>query len=282
MTKDIYNVGFGIWNKLISIAVTLFTTSPTKASEGEVYATAKSLYDAISDISIPIATVFFLIAIFRDVVSAPPDQQTRKLFGSGLKYTIMLGILANLWLIMGYVIQIADGITAKFESAESSYTMSMDNHPDLLAAITEIEDLSIWDGNNIFAKIMLFLAAIITLIITVSSCISILSSAFQRIIKPLVILPFAAITVALGAGSGESTRVMTQYLKTFFGFCISGAFMIVCVIMGVSLSDGLISFDMASLSTYEKALYNSVQCAITPIVIAGLVKTADSIIGKFF
>ena len=131
-------------------------------------------------------------------------------------------------------------------------------------------------------KIMLFLAAIITLIITVSSCISILSSAFQRIIKPLVILPFAAITVAMGAGSGESTRVMTQYLKTFYGFCISGAFMLVCVKLGVALSDGLISFDMASLSTYEKALYNSVQCAITPIVIAGLVKTADSVIGKFF
>lgn len=281
MTKDIYNVGFGIWNTLISIAVTLFTTSPT-AANGNVYATAKSLYDAISDISIPIATVFFLIAIFRDVVSAPPDQQTRKLFGSGLKYTIMLGILANLWLIMGYVIQIADGITGSFSAEGSAYTMSMDDHPDLLAAITEIEDLSIWDGNNIFAKIMLFLAAIITLIITVSSCISILSSAFQRIIKPLVILPFAAITVAMGAGSGESTRVMTQYLKTFFGFCISGAFMLVCVKLGVALSDGLISFDMASLSTYEKALYNSVQCAITPIVIAGLVKTADSVIGKFF
>lgn len=281
MTKDIYNVGFGIWNTLISIAMTLFTTSPT-AANGNVYATAKSLYDAISDISIPIATVFFLIAILRDIVTAPSDQQTQKLFSSGLKYTVMLGILANLWLIMGYVIQIADGITAKFASAGTGYTMSMDNHPDLLAAITEIEDLSIWDGNNIFAKIMLFLAAIITLIVIVSSCISILSSAFQRIIKPLVILPFAAITVAMGAGSGESTRVMTQYLKTFFGFCISGAFMIVCVKMGVSLSDGLISFDMASLSTYEKALYNSVQCAITPIVIAGLVKTADSIIGKFF
>ena len=281
MTKDIYNVGFGIWNKLISIAVTLFTTSPT-AANGNVYATAKSLYNAISDISIPIATVFFLIAIFRDVVSAPPDQQTRKLFGSGLKYTIMLGILANLWLIMGYVIQIADGITGSFSAEGAAYKMSMDDHPDLLAAITEIEDLSIWDGNNIFAKIMLFLAAIITLIITVSSCISILSSAFQRIIKPLVILPFAAITVAMGAGSGESTRVMTQYLKTFFGFCISGAFMLVCVKLGVALSDGLISFDMASLSTYEKALYNSVQCAITPIVIAGLVKTADSVIGKFF
>ena len=212
MTKDIYNVGFGIWNTLISIAMTLFTTSPT-AANGNVYATAKSLFDAISDISIPIATVFFLIAILRDIVTAPSDQQTQTLFRSGLKYTVMLGILVNLWLIMGYVIQIADGITAKFASAGSSYTMSMDNHPDLLAAITEIEDLSIWDGNNIFAKIMLFLAAIITLIVIVSSCISILSSAFQRIIKPLVILPFAAITVAMGAGSGESTRVMTQYLK---------------------------------------------------------------------
>lgn len=279
MTEDIYKVAFGIWNKLIEIAVTLFTTSPTSANDF-VYATARTLYNSISSISTPIATVFFLIAIFRDVVSAPPDQQTRKLFGSGLKYTIMLGILANLWTIMGYIIQIADGITTAFSVSGATYTMSLSG--DLSAAIAEIEDLSIWDGNNIFAKIMLFIAAFVTLIIIVASCISILSSAFQRIIKPLVLLPFSALTVAMGSGSGDASRVMTQYLKTFFGFCISGAFMVVCVKMGVSLASGLIAFDIDSLSTYERALYISVQYAVTPIVIAGLVKTADSVIGKFF
>ena len=131
-------------------------------------------------------------------------------------------------------------------------------------------------------KLLFFIASIVTLGIIVASCISILSSAFQRILKPLAILPFSSITVALASGTHEAERVTTSYIKTFFGFCISGAFMVICIKLGTALTNGgLIAFDFANLSTNEKLLYISVQNMITPIVIAGLVKTADSVIGRF-
>lgn len=58
MTEDIFNTAYSIWNNLIEIAMTLFTTSPT-AANGSVYSTCKNIYTAISDIALPIAIVFF-------------------------------------------------------------------------------------------------------------------------------------------------------------------------------------------------------------------------------
>ena len=283
MVESVYKAGFSIWNQLIDLAMTLFTTSPTTAN-GSVYATAHSLYLAIQSISTPIAIVFFLIAIFRDVVTTPPDQQARRFFGDAVKFGIMIGILTNLWSVMGYIIQIADGVTAAL-NASATYQMSVSS--DLSSVIAEAEkqpenfNIGLW-VDYIFTNILFFIAALATLVVIISSCILILSSAFQRIIKPLAIIPFSSITVAMGAGSGDANRVMTNYLKTFFGFCISGAFMVICVKMGVSLTTGMVAFDINSLTLHEKVIFMSVQTSITPIIIAGLIKSADSIIGRFF
>jgi hypothetical protein len=59
--------------------------------------------------------------------------------------------------------------------------------------------------------------------------------------------------------------------------------MVICVKLGVALTTGgLIAFDIDSLSLHEKVLYISVQNMITPLVIAGLIKTTDSVVGRFF
>lgn len=299
MTESVYNCAYGIWNSLINIAMTLFTTSPKVANAG-VYSTCKSMYNAITDISLPIAIVFFLIAICKDVVSSPPDQQVRRFFGDGLKFCILIGILANLWDVMGYIMQIADGVTDKLASnGSASYLMTISD--DLKSVITEVSSLKPQTeihftsfGTDLIAfaseyleiamtQLLFFIAAIMSLVVIVASCISILSSAFQRILKPLAILPFSSITVAMASGSNEAERVTTSFIKTFFGFCISGAFMVICVKLGTGLTNGgLIAFDLADLSTSEKCLYISVQNMITPIVISGLVKTSDSVIGRFF
>lgn len=268
----------------MEIAMTLFTVSPT-AANGSVYATANTLYTSISDISVPIAIVFFLLAIFKDVVSTPPDQQARRFLGDALKFGIMVGILINLWPIMGYIMQIADGITDKFAlGSAASYQLTVSS--DLHSVISELDqDVMFLSGemwNHIKATIILLIASMATFLIIVSSAVAVISCSFQRIIKPLAILPLSSITIAMAAGSGDTSRVTTNYTKTFFGFCISGAFMVICVKMGVSLGSGLIAFDMSALTLTEKALYISVQNAVIPLVIAGLIKSADSIIARFF
>lgn len=285
MIESIYNAGYGIWNYLINIAMTLFTTSPT-AANGSVYGTTKTLYNAISSIATPIAVVFFLIAILKDVMGTPVEQQARRFLQDALKFTVMIGIVLNLWDIMGYIMQIADGITDSFASnTHATYELSVSD--DLKAVLAELDaDVDFFSAEKweqIKATIIMMIASMATFGIVIASGISIISCAFQRIIKPLVILPFSSIAVAMGTGSGDASRVMVNYLKTFFGFCLSGAFMVICIKLGVSLSDGgLIAFDLDSLSTTEKALYISVQNAIVPLVISGLVKGTDSIISKIF
>lgn len=279
MIESIYNSGYEIWNYLISIAMNLFTTSPT-AANGSVYSTSKTLYNAISNISVPIAIVFFLIAIFKDVIGTPPEKQIQRFFGDVLKFAIMIGILVNLWSIMGYIMQIADGITDKVAmQAGATYELSMS--AEFIDVINEAKDADkIMD--LIIANIILVLTAVASFVILIAAAVSIVSCSFQRIIKPLVILPFSSITVAMASGSGNASRITVSYLKTFFGFCISGAFMVICVKLGVSLGQGLIAFDVNSLTLIEKVIYISTQNALIPLVIAGLVKGADSMIGKFF
>jgi hypothetical protein len=296
----IYEAAFGIWNSIIGIAMTLFTKSP-RAAAGSVYSTTHTLYNAISDIALPITIVFFLIAICKDVISTPPEQQLRKFLSDALKLVIMIGILANLWDVMGYIMQIADGITKKFAEADTT-TYKMEVSDDLASALTEIAELSPefpeHDGilgifsvlpqfvmnivEVILINILSLLTSIVMLGVVVASSMSILNCAFQRILKPLVILPFASVMVAMASGSSEAERVATSYIRTFFGLCLSGAFMVIAVKLGVALTNGgLIAFDYGSLTSTEKILYITVQTVVTPLVIAGLVKQSDSMLGRF-
>lgn len=302
-TESVYNVGFDIWNKLMEIAITMFTTSPSAAS-GDVYSIIKTLYDSIRSISVPLCTVFFLIAIIKDVLATDPQQASRKLAYQTIKYAVFLGMLANLWEIMGGLMAVADGITDAMGSASA---VEMTASSDLTTLITEVnalapvtvhsqdftimgagtwlkESLQIFEEKTqiMMFKGAFFISGIVFVGTIIACCLSILSAAFQRILKPLVIMPFSAITVALAAGTPEAERVATSYLKTFFGFCLSGAFMVVCVNIGTAMSNGgLIVFDITDMDLTSRMIYICLQNVITPIVIAGLVKSVDSIIGRF-
>lgn len=288
IVKALYNCAFTVWNALMKIAMTLFTTSPKLAGGGTPYSTVHTFYNAIADATVPIATVFFIIAIYKSVVSAPPGQQAQRFLHDALRYCIILYIAANMWSIMGYIIDFTDGITGKI-SATSGYTLSvsgdMENIIDTCLKLPSFELSGEWlekFWSTIGCSLLFLIGGIVLLFIMVASCLSIISSAFQRILKPLMILPFAGIAIALGAGGHDISRSLLTYIKTFFGFCISGALMVVAVKTGVSLCTNLVNFDLTSASNVYKCILITVQMAITPIVISGLVKSSDAITARMF
>lgn len=288
IVRALYNCAFTIWNSLIGIAMTLFTTSPKTAAYGTPYSTVHAFYNAISDATVPIATVFFIIAIYKSVISAPPGQQAMRFLQDALRYCIILFIAANMWSVMGYIIDFSDGITGKL-SATSGYTLTVSGDMasiiDSCLAFPAFEFSGEWVEkfwSTIGCSLLFLIGGIVLLFIMVASCLSIISSAFQRILKPLMILPFAGIAIALGAGGHEVSRSLVSYIKTFFGFCISGAVMVIAVKTGVSLCTNLVNFDLTGASNIYKCILITVQMAITPIVISGLVKGSDAIISRMF
>lgn len=288
IVKALYNCAFTVWNALMKIAMTLFTTSPKLAGGGTPYSTVHAFYNAIADATVPIATVFFIIAIYKTVVSAPPGQQAQRFLQDALRYCIILYIAANMWSIMGYIIDFTDGITGKI-SATSCYTLSvsgdMESIIDSCLELPSFELSGEWlekFWSTIGCSLLFLIGGIVLLFIMVASCLSIISSAFQRILKPLMILPFAGIAIALGAGGHDISRSLLTYIKTFFGFCISGALMVVAVKTGVSLCTNLVNFNLAGASNVYKCILITVQMAITPIVISGLVKGSDAITSRMF
>lgn len=288
IVKALYNCAFTVWNALMKIAMTLFTTSPKLAGGGTPYSTVHTFYNAIADATVPIATVFFIIAIYKSVVSAPPGQQAQRFLHDALRYCIILYIAANMWSIMGYIIDFTDGITGKI-SATSGYTLSvsgdMESIIETCLKLPSFELSGEWlekFWSTIGCSLLFLIGGIVLLFIMVASCLSIISSAFQRILKPLMILPFAGIAIALGAGGHDISRSLLTYIKTFFGFCISGALMVVAVKTGVSLCTNLVNFDLTSASNVYKCILITVQMAITPIVISGLVKSSDAITARMF
>ena len=189
---------------------------------------------------------------------------------------------------MGYIIDFTDGITGKI-SATSGYTLSVS--VDMEKIIEDCLKLPSFElsgewlekfWSTIGCSLLFLIGGIVLLFIMVASCLSIISSAFQRILKPLMILPFAGIAIALGAGGHDISRSLVTYIKTFFGFCISGALMVVAVKTGVSLCTNLVNFDLTSASNVYKCILITVQMAITPIVISGLVKGSDAITARMF
>ena len=193
IVKALYNCAFTVWNALMKIAMTLFTTSPKLAGGGTPYSTVHSFYNAIADATVPIATVFFIIAIYKSVVSAPPGQQAQRFLHDALRYCIILYIAANMWSIMGYIIDFTDGITGKI-SATSGYTLSVSG--DMEKIIEDCLKLPSFElsgewlekfWSTIGCSLLFLIGGIVLLFIMVASCLSIISSAFQRILKPLMI-----------------------------------------------------------------------------------------------
>ena len=288
IVKALYNCAFFVWNNLIGIAMTLFTTSPKSAGGGTPYTVVHNFYNAISDATVPIATVFFIIAIYKSVVSTPPAQQAQRFLQDALRYCIILFVASNMWNIMGYIMTFADGITGKIATTVT-YTLSVSG--DLESIIDSCLEFPAFELSGewvasfwscVGCSLLFLIGGVVMLFIMVASCLSIISSAFQRILKPLMVLPFAGIAIALGAGGHDISRSLVSYIKTFFGFCISGAMMVVAVKCGVSLCTTLVNFDLSGSNDIYKCILITVQMAITPIVISGLVKGSDSIIARMF
>lgn len=293
LIKHIYNAAAYCWNKLIEIAITLCNTSPRTAAGGSLYSVVRNFYNVMLGCTVPLATVFFIIAIYKEVVSSPPEQQAKRFLMDAFKYVMILYLSTQLWNVLGYIMSFADSLTSSVSVSASACQINLTGS-DLFNAIDALSiDFSITDIvadtggffsealTKTIASFIYVIAGLLSVLVMVASGISIINVAFQRIIKPLIAIPFSTVILGIGSCSGEGSRMMWHFGKNYLGFCLSGAFMILSIKLGSTLCSQAVTPELtASAGTIYSAIILTVQINLTAIVVSGLCKATDSFVAR--
>ena len=295
----LYKIAYAFWNTLLNTGVTLIKMPLNEAGGGSLWGTAAECYDKIVLCTVPLATIFFMISIYRAVISEPPEQQLRKFLQDAIRFAIILYISANMMHILQIIAQFSSGLTNALAVDDLGKSLTDSKYEDsLIGSIIENfkfkPDVTIFQFGSYIEQFLdklceffvLLLGGVVSVFIMTASGIVVISVGFQRIIKPLVILPFSAIVLGISSCSGEGERMMWQFGKSFLGFCISGAFMIIAIRLGGDLCAKYVAGPAFSLEESFDGTVNAfvaiVQTDMTAIVITGLLKSMDGVVAKVF
>ena len=315
MIQGIYDAGFSVWDTICGFAIRFITANPftvdyisngtSSMGVGGFRGVVQGAYSALLDITIPIAIVLFLIALFKIVISTPPNQQMYAFIGSAIKFGIIIALAANMWTILTEVSRVcASVVVAVSDSAGGNFSVvNLVMPQDVYKVLTEgwknnfspsaaqlgmfgvgaglydlYNGITNW-GEKALATMIGFFFAVAFLIVCVACAVIILLTVFKRFIKPLIIAPFSVIAIATGAGGSEASRSMWAFFRTFIGFILSGAIMVLGFAVGTTIAN-MIDFGVTSAEPIKFAVLGSLKMMIQPMLVTGIIKGSDSIMSK--
>ena len=353
MIESIYNAALTVWSTVGEFSVKFITANPFTAGSlgtgGNAFAlggfrgVVQGAYNTLLDIAVPIAIVFFLLALFKIVISTPPNQQIYAFVGSAVKFGIIIALAVNMWSLLTTVSQVCAGVvSAVADSAGGAKVEKLTIPDDVWSAIKDgwdkdsikqakmatsasekIEEILAKAGltreeiveqgltmqeilnragmtemdyyamayevgtsasttwaETALATMIGFFFAILFFIIVLACSVIILITAFKRLVKPLIIAPFSLIAIGAGAGGPEASRTLSSFIRTFIGFMLSGAIMVLGFALG-GMASSMISFSsVTAADPIQFSILGSIQVMLMPLVTTGIIKGADSIMSK--
>jgi hypothetical protein len=301
--RDIFKAAFQIWDSTISISIDMFRVSVKNTQYQDIYNLAADVFEFAKNLATPAAALFFMIAIYKSVVSVPPEQQAKRFLTDAMKYGVVIFTINKLWEIIEHIITIADTFTnqiptvPKTDLANSTGAADIENVINFLKM--DLEEVDMMDFGETIKQffdqlgpyILFFMGGLISLIILTGAALTVLTIAYQRLIKPLLIIPFSAVVVGMSCCSGEGDKLMWNLCKQFVGLCLSGAFMLLAIKMGSSVSEAILAPTREPLYTmigeevqihYLPSILAMVKVDMQAILIMGLLKSMQAMISKTF
>lgn len=259
------------------------------------------LFKYILNGSVPLATLFFIIAIYKSVVSSPPEQALKKFLSDAMRYGIILFVMFKLSDIIEGIMLFSDRfaqsvIRAANISGKVRIEYGYGPVDSLMEKIHQLNmDLSTVDVMDFGATIqeffkqmgpyiLYFIGGVVTLLILVSSGLSVIGIAYQRIVKPLLMMPLSTVVLSMGCCSDEGTKQIWSMGKTFLGLCLSGGLFVLAVRMGGSVSSTLIADYLSGSGNTSMSgqIITIVGADANALIITALLKSMDAMIQKAF
>ncbi len=315
LLEKLYKLAFNLLNNILKLMdFPNITESNSKGNWYCLWEASKVCFNEMLNVAIPIATIFFIIAIYKSVVSKPPEEQPKEFFIEAVRYMFIIFIISNLFNMLTLITEAADGVTdavlnykdfnpkvAANDTGQKYADYGIDYDNSTIKAylnkfcvedkdshnIKKYEDKNVLDFFvDMFQYIFLFFGGLATLLIFGVAGYTIVMSTIQRIVKPLAMLPFSTIIVGMGACSGDGERAISNFVKKLIQHCLSGVFIILALKMG-SLLARMDLFDVGSKwAIGEKnilwAFAGILNVNLPVILTTGLVKSSETFMEKVF
>ncbi len=263
----------------------------------KIWGLVKVFFDALLNFTIPIATLFFVIAIYRSLVTKPSDEQPKELVINIIRYVVVLVVSLHLFDILEWITLLTEEITHEFynghyEADKKFFDAGLNVINEALKNYNPPTLKELFKGNvqgffdDIFTYVLYFLGALLTLAVFIGTGYSILMATINRIVKPLLMAPFSTIVLGIGVCSGTGQRMLWNFVKNYLGLCLSGVFILIALKMAPFL-ESLDLFNVSSVigsgdAQWTKAVVAVIRINLPVVLTAGLVKSADAFMGKVF
>lgn len=257
------------WSKYLNEIWTLLTTSPQNFRGGGIWSVIQNIHGGLKAIAYALLVLFFIIGVVKTTTNFAEikrPEQALKLF---LRFVVAKAVVTYSMDLMLAVFKIVQGIITQISGNVGNVLTTGVTLPDI------IQEKVLECG--FFDSIPLWIVALIgSLMVTVLSFVMILT-VYSRFFSLYMYTAIAPIPLSTFAGEGTS-RVGTQFLKSYTGVCLQGAIILIaCIIYSVFAASPPTVTD-TSLSATQMVWNYLAEMIFNLLVLVGAVKMSERVV----
>ena len=257
------------WSKYLNEIWTLLTTSPQNFRGGGIWSVIQNIHGGLKAIAYALLVLFFIIGVVKTTTNFAEikrPEQALKLF---LRFVVAKAVVTYSMDLMLAVFKIVQGIITQISGNVGNVLTTGVTLPDI------IQEKVLECG--FFDSIPLWIVALIgSLMVTVLSFVMLLT-VYSRFFSLYMYTAIAPIPLSTFAGEGTS-RVGTQFLKSYTGVCLQGAIILIaCIIYSVFAASPPVVTD-TSLSATQMVWNYLAELIFNLLVLVGAVKMSERVV----
>lgn len=266
---DNLNNALETWSKYLKEIWTLLTTSPQNFKGGAIWSVIQNIHGGLKAIAYALLVLFFIIGVVKTTTNFAEikrPEQALKLF---LRFVVAKAVVTYSMDLMLAVFKIVQGIITQISGNVGNVLTTGITLPDI------IQEKVLECG--FFDSIPLWIVALIgSLMVTVLSFVMILT-VYSRFFTLYMYTAIAPIPLSTFAGEGTS-RVGTQFFKSYTGVCLQGAIILIaCIIYSVFAASPPVVTD-TSLSATQMVWNYLAELIFNLLVLVGAVKMSERVV----
>lgn len=262
-----------VFNNMISAAQNLFVTNPVDWENGAGWKVITDIYPIFVSVASSLVVIFFLIGFCSEAMQNQRKITFEAVLGLFIRVCVAGGLVASSLDIVkgvfGTVTNLAKVVSADV-SLEVSYKTAFEKY---------VNAFQCEDWTQLFQNIFGVLFALVGLIVFVVCGVTIVYTAYMRLFKCLVAVPYAALAFSTVAGNSS---VMGHTMQGFIRYLLTVSLEVVTMIMVLTIGVGVInskSFQgLITVSTEDffiQFLNAIITKSLSLLVIVGLIKGSE-------